>query len=743
MKGKLTTERPGSEPGKSGTAVAVFIAAAIAVLLAVRWLARLDGLQLAGVAAAAAMVLFGWWAVRPQRRLPRHRVRHMRLRLRLRLHPGPGHATLFELWLRWGRGAAARRARRARPSLSWRTRRFRPSQTSVLIGRAQYHRGLRVPTEEHVIFIAPPRKGKSGALAEIIECYPGPVVVTTTRGDLHALTAPSRAAGGPVHVWNPQRLARVASTMRWDLLGGCEDPATAIRRAVPLSAVASYKGEGEDFWAAAIELWLQTLLHVAALRRGSMDLVHYWALSRTPDSFLAAVGGAGGEAERWGTLIRDLMTSAATKTTDTIRYMTAANLAFMLDPVLREAVTPEAGQGMFSPAEFVRDGGTLYLIAESRDERPSPVAGLFAALVTEIYHEAALAAARMPGGRLDPPMLWALDEVTQTCPLPLPSMLADAGGRGIQIMPVVHGAAQLRARWGRDGARAILDTASVKVFLPGISDPETLELGSTLSDTMAARRTRPRPRIPAPGNDRGHDQPPARPPRRHRVRVHPPRRADPGDRPPPDHLARLLVQAVHPPPPAPLPAARAAAGPAAASPGRAGRPGMGRHRAAARRTRAGAASPGRARLAATAPASPQPADQQPRRAARAWDGTGGNDDDPAAARRLRRTAVMAAVLKLTDLAARVEQVQQSAEQRIGELAASCDQALAQVASLREEAGTLGGRADGIETRLAETGALLARMSGQIDALTATARTGPASPPGLPGPPWPAVVAAAR
>ena len=72
-------------------------------------------------------------------------------------------------------------------------------------------------------------------------------------------------------------------------------------------------------------------------------------------------------------------------------------------------------------------------------------------------------------------MLWALDEVTQTCPLPLPSLLADAGGRGVQIMPVVHGAAQLRSRWGPDGARTILDTTSVKVFLPGISDPETLE----------------------------------------------------------------------------------------------------------------------------------------------------------------------------------------------------------------------------------------------------------------------------
>jgi hypothetical protein len=79
----------------------------------------------------------------------------------------------------------------------------------------------------------------------------------------------------------------------------------------------------------------------------------------------------------------------------------------------------------------------------------------------------------------------------------------------------------------------------------------------------------------------------------------------------------------------------------------------------------------------------------------------------------------AAILKLTDLAARVEQVEQSAGQRIGELAASCAEALAQVASLRAEAGTLGGRADGIETRLAEVGALLARMSDQIDGLTAS------------------------
>jgi hypothetical protein len=46
----------------------------------------------------------------------------------------------------------------------------------------------------------------------------------------------------------------------------------------------------------------------------------------------------------------------------------------------------------------------------------------------------------------------ALDEVTQICPVPVPSWLADSGGKGIQILTVAHGEAQLRSRWG-DGFR--------------------------------------------------------------------------------------------------------------------------------------------------------------------------------------------------------------------------------------------------------------------------------------------------
>jgi hypothetical protein len=472
---------------EAGIGVAGLFAAGLAVWLVWRWVASLNWVERAGLVAGVAMLLFASWAVLPSRRLPRNRVRHMRLRARLRLHPGHGHATVFELWLRWGRLAAARRARRSRPSLTRAQRLACPAQTSVLVARAHYSHALRVPVEEHVFYVSPPRLGKSGTLADVIAHYPGPVVATTTRGDLYELTARARADRGPVYVFNPQHLADIPSTMRWDMLAGCADPATAIRRAQPLAGIAAFKGEGEDFWAAATALWLQTLLHVAALRGATMDLVHYWALQRAPQDFLQSLPEAGGEAERWGALLAGQMTSAASRTTDTIRYMIASNLGFMVDPALRASVLPGPGPGMFDPAQFAREGGTLYLIAESRDDRPSPVAGLFAALVTEIYHQAALVAGQMPGGRLDPPMLWALDEITQTCPLPLPSLLADAGGRGIQIMPVVHGIAQLRSRWGKDGARTILDTCGTKVFLPGISDPETLEMASRLSGLMAAR----------------------------------------------------------------------------------------------------------------------------------------------------------------------------------------------------------------------------------------------------------------
>jgi type IV secretion system protein VirD4 len=160
-------------------------------------------------------------------------------------------------------------------------------------------------------------------------------------------------------------------------------------------------------------------------------------------------------------------------------------LGFLFDPALARSVSPADDDAGLDLESFARSQSTLYMIAAGQGEQ-SAVAPLFAALAGEIHYTAKLVGSWSANGRLPRPMLFALDEICQVCPVPLPEWLADSGGAGIQIIPVVHGEAQLRKRWGKDGARAIEDCAGTWVVLPGISDPETLRALSTVCGHVAA-----------------------------------------------------------------------------------------------------------------------------------------------------------------------------------------------------------------------------------------------------------------
>jgi type IV secretion system protein VirD4 len=167
----------------------------------------------------------------------------------------------------------------------------------------------------------------------------------------------------------------------------------------------------------------------------------------------------------------------------------------MADPALAASVLPGPGDGFDIPA-FLDGTGTVYLIAEAVSEE-APVAPLFAAMATEIHYIAAQIGQASSSGRLDPPLLMGLDEVTQICPVPLPFWLSDSGGKGIQVCAVVHGEAQLAERWGNYGRQVVLDTSSVKVFLPGITDVTTLQAASTLCRAGVLEGPRPGPRHPS------------------------------------------------------------------------------------------------------------------------------------------------------------------------------------------------------------------------------------------------------
>jgi type IV secretion system protein VirD4 len=238
------------------------------------------------------------WAFLPARYLPGNRARYLRIRLHLRLHPGKGFAHVFSLWLRWGRLAALRRSGRIRPSLPLWYRIADPGQHSVFVGRAHCRHGLRVPLEEHLLVMAPPRTYKTAFLADVILDYPGPVIATTTKADLYHLTSAVRAEHGRVHVFNPQYIGGVTSTFCWDPVAGCEDPATAIRRADAFAFAVSQKGvEDGTFWSAKASDYLRGYFCAAALARYDLRTVASWVAGAEPDvpeRILLAAGAASG-----------------------------------------------------------------------------------------------------------------------------------------------------------------------------------------------------------------------------------------------------------------------------------------------------------------------------------------------------------------------------------------------------------------------------------------------------------------
>jgi hypothetical protein len=340
--------------------------------------------------------------VHPLAATPPPPVRYLRIRLHLRLHPGGGHATVGELWLRWGRLAMLIRSGRTRPGLPLADRILAPvTAYSILIGRGHYRHALRMPLDEHAIVISPPRAGKTGWVSSVMLRYPGPVLSTTTKHDVFALTYVVRALRGPVNVFNPQNIGDVPSTFRWNPVSGSDDPATAIRRADAFAMSVSQQGvEDGAFWAGKASDYLRAYFHAAALAGLDLTAVAQWVTgldSSDAEAILAGSGTATGW--QWASQLAELR-GEANKTAQTIRMTMSRALAFLADPALAASVQPGPGES-FDIEEYLNQAGTLYLIAESRGD-DSPVAPLFACLASEIHYIAALTGSRRPGGRLDP-----------------------------------------------------------------------------------------------------------------------------------------------------------------------------------------------------------------------------------------------------------------------------------------------------------------------------------------------------
>jgi type IV secretory pathway TraG/TraD family ATPase VirD4 len=384
-----------------------------------------------------------------------------------------GIATRHEVATAASEKALLRRAGNLRPGLTD----PKPHDIGYRLGSSKGV-GVWASVEDSIMIIGPPRSGKGLHLViPAILDAPGAVVVTSTRPDNLTATMRARRRIGPVAIFDPQHLAEgLPAGLRWSPIRGCESPQTAMIRATGLAAGTGLSAGGVDsggFWEGKTRAALQALLHAAAIDNRSPAELFRWTLDPTTAADAVAIlTGSTRAATGWAESL-EAMIDSDPRTRDSIWQGVSLALGSLADPRVLDAVSPAEGEG-FDPEAFIRDRGTLFLLATGSGAGAS--AALVAALVEDLIETARRLAARSPGARLDPPMLLTLDEIANLSPLPsLPTLMAEGGGSGITTMPVLQSLAQARDKWNEHQANAIWDASIVKVILGGASNSRDLQ----------------------------------------------------------------------------------------------------------------------------------------------------------------------------------------------------------------------------------------------------------------------------
>jgi len=392
-----------------------------------------------------------------------------------RLRRNGGVASRFQIWRKASAGAMRRKATTLKPSLNkasrWARRRTPVTAYAARLARVGWQ-WIWSPVEDVTLTLGGPRSGKTGHLAGLLIDAPGAAIASSTRTDLIELTAKLRErTRGPVFVFNPSGLGKLASTITFDPLTGCENPVTATYRAGDLLP-GDGGSEEREHWVSQARRALATLMHAAALGELSMSEVAEWVadpeasadevlrmLRRSPEPMFATAAK------------QFLTTNERTRTSITTTIMPA--LAWLTDPTAKAAATG----GTFNVAELLESKATVYMLgAEEAHTAP-----LLAALTGHIAREARQVATESSRGRLDTALTLVLDEAALITPVPLPRWTADMGGRNITIHIGAQSRAQLRDRWGDMGCAAILTNSASVLILAGARDPDDLQAYSMLT----------------------------------------------------------------------------------------------------------------------------------------------------------------------------------------------------------------------------------------------------------------------
>ncbi|MDD7941686.1 type IV secretory system conjugative DNA transfer family protein [Actinomycetospora lutea] len=443
----------------------------LTLLQAVSWPALL--------VAAVLLAVVGWhrWS----------RSRSIVSRWSARSRRRAGVASTLDVARHAGTVATRRRAGTVRPSLALLSRRERLGVPTTAVGVELCRVGVQrvwSSVEDVTLVFGGPRTGKTGWLAGRVLDAPGAAVVTSTRTDLLELCAPIRQhSRGPVFVFNPVGLGGIRSTISFDPLTSCTDPVTAMERATDMVAATSRASHGDaERWDAQARRVLAALLHAAALGGGSMRDVLGWVADNDRASREVPALLRRSQVETFGKAAEQFVTTNdRTRTSITNSIMPA--LGWLNHPDAAAAAAPT--DQPFDVEALLAGRATVFLLgAEEADTGP-----LVCALTGHIAREARRLATAKPAGRLDPPLLLALDEAALISPVPLENWTADMGGRGVTIIAPFQSRAQLLARYGEHKTATILNNTGSVLLFGGTRDQADLQFWSTLAGERDERIT--------------------------------------------------------------------------------------------------------------------------------------------------------------------------------------------------------------------------------------------------------------
>ena len=270
-------------------------------------------------------------------------------------------------------------------------------------------------------------------------------------------------------------------------MSGCEDPETARLRAEAILARQRARGQERGLdWALLAEKLLKYLMHAAALegldgRRGGMGLVVTSAAARDFESPGRALARSP-HASHWAELLQEMGRSAP-ETLYSIKINLHEALVCWEDPGLLRRVTPGGGGEEIDPASVVRGGERLLVLGRPGGHSVPLVTSLVSAVVESARREARHALSG--GGRLDPPLLLLLDEVTKVCPLPqMPELVTDCASQGIVPIYALQSLEDGEEAWGIARFQGMWSATNCLVVMGMVSSQRTLRALSELSPTV-------------------------------------------------------------------------------------------------------------------------------------------------------------------------------------------------------------------------------------------------------------------